>query len=265
MIPLSVDVPMKRMLWANWALIVVTVALSLAVPYAPKERFALDPAGHTRDELSPLVLQRHGFAVYQLVTCLFQHAGLVHLFGNMVFLFVFGNAINAKLGHLGFLAAYLGLGLLLGAGEACLGASAAIMGLCGMFLVLYPRNGVTVYWDEFEVAWFTRQWSGEIPGWATVLLFLAFDVCGAIFDPDSPIGHMGHIVGGLTGMGLAVALLKGDWLTADRGEQTLLMWLAGKSRSNTTPGVGRRGGRNRVILRWKNKRRKMAVPGWNDP
>src|SRR5262249_9879509 len=113
MLPLTVDVPMKRLPWANWGLILVTVVVSLAVPAVRGEHFifAAEPA---RPEFSPLVLQRDRFAAYQLVTSLFQHAGFLHLFGNMVFLFVFGNAINAKLGHVGFLASYFGIGVLEG-------------------------------------------------------------------------------------------------------------------------------------------------------
>src|SRR5437763_9671225 len=111
MIPLTLDVPMKRIPWANWGLILATVAVSLAVPYAPGERFAFLPDETAPPKYSPLVLQRHPFAAYQLVTSLFQHAGLLPLVGNLLFLFVFGNAINAKLGHLGFLAAYLGVGV----------------------------------------------------------------------------------------------------------------------------------------------------------
>jgi membrane associated rhomboid family serine protease len=75
-----------------------------------------------------LLRRDNGFRSYQLVTALFQHAGLLHLAGNMLFLFVFGNAVNAKLGHPAFLAAYLGIGVLtgvawlaLGPGEVCLG------------------------------------------------------------------------------------------------------------------------------------------------
>jgi membrane associated rhomboid family serine protease len=229
MIPLTVDVPMKRLPWANWGLILATVVVSLDVPYV------LDEANLRHPEFSALVLQRDRFAAYQLVTSLFQHAGLLHLIPNMVFLFVFGNPINAKLGHVAFLASYLGMGVLAnvvwlvgGEGAACLGASAAIMGLCGMFLVLYPRNEVKVFWDDFEVALITRTWTGEVPGWALVLFYLAFDVWGAIFDRDSNIGHVSHIVGGVAGVGLALTLLKAGWLTPDRGEQTLLQWLAGE-------------------------------------
>src|SRR6266511_996074 len=183
MIPLTVDVPMKRLPWANWALILVTVVISLAVRYATEEVTVRSFEVLTRYHYSPLVLQRDGFAAYQLVTALFQHADLLHLFGNMLFLFVFGNAVNAKLGHVRFLTAYLGIGVLvnlvwlgMGHGAACLGASGAIMGMCGMFLVLYPRNSVNVLWDEAEIALLIRRWDGEIPGWVVVLLYLAFDV-----------------------------------------------------------------------------------------
>ncbi|MBI1916706.1 MAG: rhomboid family intramembrane serine protease [Planctomycetes bacterium] len=239
MIPLTVDVPMKRLPWANWALILATVVISLAVPYGTEEVSVRSFEGRiqvrTRHDYSPLVLQREGFATYQLVTALFQHADLIHLFGNMLFLFVFGNAINAKLGHSGFLASYLGIGVLVhlvwlavGGGEAYLGASGAIMGVCGMFLVLYPRNGVRVFWGEGSLALLARSWTGEIPGWAIVLLYLAFDVWGAIFDRKTNIAYVSHIVGGLLGIALAIVLVKGGWLTPDRGEQTLLQWLSGQ-------------------------------------
>jgi membrane associated rhomboid family serine protease len=235
MIPLTVDVPMKRLPWANWGLILATVVISLAVPYIPGERFAFFPATGTWDDLSPLVLQPHRFAAYQLVTTLFQHAGLLHLIGNMMFLFVFGNAVNAKVGNLGFLAAYLGIGVLknlvwlvVGGGQPCLGASAAIMGMCGMFLVLYPFNSVKIFWDELEVAVLTRSWTGELPGCVLVLLYLAFDVWGALFKQHTGIGYLGHVIGGFAGVGLAIILLKTYKLTPDVGEQTLLQWLAGE-------------------------------------
>ncbi len=257
MIPLTVDVPMKRLPWANWGLILVTLVLSIAVPAIHEDATVSDPIRpgdnrmviKFRHTLSPLVLQRAHPAAYQPVTALFQHADLLHMLGNMLFLFVFGNAINAKLRHLGFLAAYLGIGtlanlvwLVAGPGEACLGASAAIMGLCGMFLVLYPRNCVRVFWDDLPIAWASRSWITEIPGWVVVLLYLTFDVWGAIFDRKAGIGYISHIVGLLLGTGLAVALLNSGWLRPDLGEQTLLQWLSGQGpvEHEETRRVGRR-------------------------
>ncbi len=246
MIPLTVDVPMKRLPWANWGLIVATIVVSLAVPASRTLDVSL-PTSQTADlheivsktrieeRLSPLVLQKDHLAAYQLVTSLFQHANPIHLFGNLIFLFVFGNAVNAKLGHLGFLASYLGIGALEGlvwlvvsTSPACLGASAAIMGLCGMFFVLYPLNTVTIFWDEWEIAWLTRSWTAEMPGWGVVLLYFAFDAWGALFDSDANIGYVSHIVGCLLGAGWAALLLRMRWLRADLGEQTLLMWMAGQ-------------------------------------
>ncbi len=241
MIPLTVDVPMKRLPWANWGLILATVVISLAIPYVPGQGLALFPAEHSSSDLSPLVLQPEHFAPYQLVTSLFQHAGLLHLIGNMLFLFVFGNAVNAKLGHLGFLAAYLGIGALeslvwlaVGGGRPCLGASGAIMGMCGMFLVLYPFNTVKVFWDELDLAVFARSWTAELPGCAVVLLYLAFDLWGAIFHRHSGIAYLSHVVGGLAGVGIAVFLLKSGKLAPDVGEQTLLQWLAGEGPVEST-------------------------------
>ena len=112
--------------------------------------------------------------------------------------------------------------LVTGSHSACLGASAAIMGLCGMFLVLYPWNGVRLLWDDLEVALITRSWTGELPGCVVVLLYLAFDVWGAIAHPNTGIGYVGHIIGGLAGVGLAIVLVRCGWLSPDPGEQMLV-------------------------------------------
>src|SRR5262249_33442773 len=156
---------------------------------------------------------------------------LLHLLGNMLFLFVFGNAINSKLGHGGFLASYLGIGtlesvvwLLVGRGPACLGASAAIMGLFGMVLVLAPGIRVAVFCAEWEVPWLTRSGTTEVPGWGIVVLYLAFDVWGALAHRDEGVGYVSHLVGAALGVGLAVTLLKTDCLRPAPGEQTLLQW-----------------------------------------
>jgi membrane associated rhomboid family serine protease len=251
MIPLTVDVPMKRLPWANWGLILATVVISLAVPYTTSTSSLV-----TEGSLSSLVLQRRHFALHQLVTALFQHAGLVHLFGNMLFLFVFGNAINAKMGHLPYLGAYLGIGiavnlawLAIGAGPAVVGASGAIMGICGMFLVLYPRNEVDMFWgDNLIFAMMMRDWSGGLPGWGVVGLYIAFDIWGMVRSHYEAVSHLSHFVGAILGVGLAVVLLKTGWLEPDVGEHTLLQWMGGE------------GPVEREDRRKKRKKRKRKEP-----
>src|SRR5581483_4626067 len=138
LIPYSVDVPMVRVPLANWVLIGVTSLVSLGVlitlytsehsenPLSPqlmkklKEFEGKEDSPEARkffDELVresgadeprfPGALEPRRFSFLQLFSHQFVHGDLIHLIGNMLFLFVFGNAVNAKLGHATFLACYL--------------------------------------------------------------------------------------------------------------------------------------------------------------
>lgn len=87
-----------------------------------------------------------------LVTSCFLHAGWVHLGGNLLYLLVFGPAVEARLGHVRFLATYLACGMLGAATHVwaypqstapLVGASGAIAGVLGAHLVLEPRTRVT--------------------------------------------------------------------------------------------------------------------------
>src|ERR1035437_4732506 len=174
-LPYKVDVPMARGPIANWILIALTCIITFAM-FAPLDKWerSLNPNPGlppqlvqelrnqgikiSDDTYPPIVdaflLQPKNFHLPQLVGNLFIHAGIFHLLGNMLFLFVFGNAINAKLGHLKYIALYLAVGIidsaiwvLFGPNSPALGASGAIMGIIGAFLILYPHNDVSIgYW-----------------------------------------------------------------------------------------------------------------------
>ncbi|MDP9337831.1 MAG: rhomboid family intramembrane serine protease [Acidobacteriota bacterium] len=92
----------------------------------------------------------HG-AFLPLLTSMFLHAGLAHLAGNMLFLWIFGDNVEDFFGHLPYLLFYIvcgvGSGLLhvlfnLNSGLPALGASGAISGVMGAYLVLYPRSRI---------------------------------------------------------------------------------------------------------------------------
>ena len=83
-----------------------------------------------------------------LVTCMFLHGGLMHLVGNMWFLYIFGDNIEDRFGHIGYAMMYLICGLSAGAMHIAVdensfiptvGASGAIAGVMGAYLLLYPR------------------------------------------------------------------------------------------------------------------------------
>jgi len=85
------------------------------------------------------------------LTSMFLHGSMMHLVGNMLFLWIFGDNVEAHLGRLGFLAAYLATGLAATwmhgladptSGVPSLGASGAISGVEGLYLVAFPRNRV---------------------------------------------------------------------------------------------------------------------------
>lgn len=223
-LPYHVDVPMERVPWANWALIAVTSLVSLA---------GMGSVWQFGDEgwLWAWCLDRSNFKIYQLLTHQFVHLGFLHLAGNMFFLFIFGNAINAKLGQWRYLLCYFGLGILSGlvwmastSDGRLLGASGAICGITGMFLVLYPFNEVAVFYGWLFVA------AGDIgvTYWSAIWiigLYFLFDLIGAFVFYYEPIAYTAHLGGYVFGISLALILLLGRWIRPVEGEETLLQYL----------------------------------------
>jgi membrane associated rhomboid family serine protease len=88
-----------------------------------------------------------------LITSMFLHGGLLHIAGNMLFLWIFGDNLEDAFGHIGFLVFYLACGVLAGLAQVwpapestvpMVGASGAIAGVMGAYLLLYPRARVDI-------------------------------------------------------------------------------------------------------------------------
>jgi membrane associated rhomboid family serine protease len=142
-IPIRTDYRLTRTPWVNYLIIAVNV-----VAFVASYRWVLS-AGTT--PITHLMLDPDDPHVYQFFTSVFLHGGIMHIAGNMLFLWVFGNAVNDRLGHVGYLAFYLGGGVLAGIGYVLLGghgpvlgASGAISAVTGAYLVLLPRVRVTL-------------------------------------------------------------------------------------------------------------------------
>lgn len=254
-LPYKVDVPMARIPWANWVLIAATSVVSIGVllqtlhnthrrvqwqvsPETIKKLQELEEKGK-HAEAEKLVrewgldrfdepgfagaLDPQHFALTQLITYQFVHGDLIHLIGNMFFLFCFGNAVNAKLGHLGFVASYLFLGVIgglgwlaLGNGQPMVGASGAIMGIIGVFFVLFPRNDVTVLYG---------MWGGggsfELASFWLILLYMVGDLVG-LLRADQGVAYVTHLAGSLCGAGLGLTLVMTGILKSTPYEQNVL-------------------------------------------
>ena len=163
----------------------------------------------------------HGQQLYTLLTSMFMHAGWLHLLGNMLYLFIFGDNIEDVFGHPGYLAFYLVSGLAAATTQilamlfaptissltgiqmssdltiGVLGASGAISGVLGAYVVLYPKAQILtiVLYVILPIPailflgfWFVMQW-----------LYVAFGL-------SEGVAYFAHIGGFITGMILALAL-----------------------------------------------------------
>ncbi len=223
LVPYHVDVPMRCWPWMNWALIGLTVVLY--------------PLCVSSDGLSPLGkhLLLGGKSWDGWFGHLLVHGDILHLLGNMVFLWVFGNAVCAKVGNFAYPFIYFGLGLLAGLvayvidPRPAIGASGAINGIVGMFIVWYLLNEISC-WYGYWLFTVGNVGSFTVSSFWMVLLWLAFDIWGAIRGGEN-IGYIAHLAGFASGLILAVLLLVMRWVEMERGERSLLQVVSGDGKS----------------------------------
>ncbi|MBE1284927.1 MAG: rhomboid family intramembrane serine protease [Rhodobacteraceae bacterium] len=153
-----------------------------------------------------------GIGLETLLTSIFLHGGFMHLAGNMLFLWIFGDNLEDEMGHLPFLAFYLvsgiGAGLLHvaaapGSAVPLIGASGAIAGVMGGYLLLFPKARVDIL---LILIVFFRIFS--IPAWVMLGLWLALQFLGGIgSDPNAGgVAYWAHAGGFFVGMILTAPL-----------------------------------------------------------
>jgi len=161
-------------------------------------------------------LQPTPISVYiTLITSMFMHAGLAHIFGNMLFLWIFGDNIEDRLGHLRYLIFYLVCGLLAGLSHVfatvafagndqasllvpSLGASGAISGVLGAYLLLFPTRRVTVL-----LSWFVTQ----VPAFIAIGLWFVLQLISGLGmlgsgSQQGGVAYAAHIGGFISGLAL---------------------------------------------------------------
>jgi rhomboid family protein len=244
LIPIHDDNPARRPAVVTWTLIAINMVVFLISPISPldiggdantpegfcrqlaffrewaavpRELVENDPIDVTvgppagdRCQIVPRESQK--IPVLSVLTAMFLHGGLLHLLGNMLFLYVFGNNVEDRLGRLRFLVFYLACGYVATYGfalanpnstDTLVGASGAIAGVLGAYLVLFPQARVT---SLVPFLFFIPVW---LPAWVVlgswfVLQWLYFQ--GAGTASGAGVAYLAHVVGFVAGVVLIVLL-----------------------------------------------------------
>jgi membrane associated rhomboid family serine protease len=252
LIPIHDDNPTRRPAVVTWTLIAINVVVFLLEPISPLDpggdanttaglcrqlaffrqyaaipveltrndpldETAGPPAGPGRCEAVRPDYQKVPFL--SVLSAMFLHGGLLHLLGNMLFLFVFGNNVEDRLGRVRYLLFYLLCGYAATYGfalsrpnsvDTLVGASGAIAGVLGAYLLLFPRARVT---SLVPFLFFIPVW---LPAWVVLgswFLLQWLYVQGAGTAEGAGVAYLAHVVGFVAGAVLVILL---GGLRADR-------------------------------------------------
>ena len=237
--PISDSPNPKGIPWATWTIIALNILIFIAInlPLSTQPADVNDPAygeymqflsqyASSPDELAAAAQQvssydvfvfEHGYrpaqgSIMDLVFSMFLHGGFMHLAGNMLFLFIYGNNVERRLGAVWFVVWYL----LTGAAATMfhvaffstsdvplVGASGAISGVLGFYFIWFPKNKVRVL--VFLPPFFARTF--EIAARIVLAVYLFLDnVVPFIFSSGGGVAHGAHIGGFLAGAAAAFVM-----------------------------------------------------------
>jgi membrane associated rhomboid family serine protease len=217
----------------NYALIAINILVFVFLQqFGTNERFTYKYStvpeeiwtGHdvvTRDRMIPTAtgqpvlvpgLQPTPFTVYlTLITSMFMHGGLAHIFGNMLFLWIFGDNVEDRMGHVKYLIFYLVCGILASLAHVftsimfstnpaslqipSLGASGAISGVLGAYIVLHPHRRVTVLLFRFLT---------DVPAYVAIGIWFAFQLVSGLGvfggSQQGGVAYAAHVGGFVAGI-----------------------------------------------------------------
>ena len=215
------NLPGRGLAWITLSLIAINIAVFLFLQGATGDNsFTYGWSSIAREitegvdltQAVPVVIDGTEFLVPQapgpdpiyltLLSSMFMHGGWLHLGGNMLFLWIFGDNVEHRAGPIPYLLAYLAAGLVGSLAQTfsdptspipSLGASGAISGVLGAYLVLFPRNRVTAFVFRFLV---------QIPALAAIGMWIALQVISSLADPTGAggVAYLAHIGGFVAGV-----------------------------------------------------------------
>lgn len=166
--PVEYNIKPKLTPWVNWSLILLNVVIFMAYFFdAQSSQWTMQNLAMTPAEVSS------GQELWTLLSCVFLHGGFMHIIGNMYFLYIIGDNLEDVLGHKKYLFYYLLCGIAaslasmlfrFGSDIPSVGASGAIAGLFGMYLMWFRHSSLTfmfiIYQKKLSAFWFFLIWLG---------------------------------------------------------------------------------------------------------
>jgi membrane associated rhomboid family serine protease len=196
-IPIRTDSRLRTTPYMNWLLIAANVIV-----------FALQKPLHLVEMWTLYPQNAHW---WNYITYAFLHHDIWHIGGNMLFLYIFGNNVNDKMGNLAYLGFYLagavfaGAGYNLTASAGVLGASGAVSAVTGAYLVLMPRSSILLAYFFYFIGTF------EVPSMYLIVFFFAKDlllgVLGLSQTAGGGVAYLAHVSGTLFGFVVCMVLL----------------------------------------------------------
>lgn len=207
MFPIRDHNPSHRTPYVTYALIAANIVMYIATLPGSQAGQML----WVQLALYPLAIS-HGEMLWGLMSHMFLHAGLMHIGGNMLFLWIFGDNLEDQMGHLGFLIFYLACGLAAAGGQIIsdpsssvpmVGASGAIAGVMGGYLLLFPRARIDIL---IIIVIIFRIFT--VPAWTMLGVWFGMQLFGGFTTVGSQggVAYWAHAGGFVAGVILALPL-----------------------------------------------------------
>lgn len=219
MLPIATNLKVRETPWATYTLVATNVLIHLLLTW------------HNDFNLTDKIIKTFGFvpayimnldptAVPTLFTAMFLHGNLLHLIGNMLFLFIFGRKVETQLDMQNYIAFYLISGVTAGMAHAIIdptspipviGASGAISGLLGAFLIYNYKARIRLIPDPlllFVMVRYLSRLTIRVPAWIFLPVWFVIQLVEGLKPEHSGVAFWAHIGGFLMGATMAVVVYR---------------------------------------------------------
>jgi membrane associated rhomboid family serine protease len=211
MLPIATNLRIAKTPWITYSIVAANVLIHLigtcntnfVISDAVARTFGFEPASFGNLSATPT-----------LVTSMFLHGDLVHLFGNMIFLLVFGRQVENQLERINFLAFYLATGIAAALAHVLMqpnsstpliGASGAISGVLGAFFICNPGARITVVLEPVLI-YFLHRLIIRVPAWIFLPVWFFLQVSMGLKQHGSNVAFWAHVGGFVAGSVIAAAV-----------------------------------------------------------